>query len=161
MPSCFRKFKSQQLYLNYKFAPQTKLFACFAILKLMSQPIETIINELKTLTLIEATELVKQIEEVFNVDASPVAGAVMAGPTAEQDEKVEEKTTFDVQIDDVASDKRVAVLKVIRKLTSLGLADAKAFTSSLPKVLKEGVSKEEAETAKTTLEDAGATVTIN
>ena len=155
--------KQQDFDLNtsYKFVSHNKIFAGLAMLNIMSQPIETIITELKTLTLIEATDLVKQIEEVFNVDASPVSGAVMAGPSAEQDEKVEEKTTFDVQIDDVASDKRVAVLKVIRKLTSLGLADAKAFTSSLPKVLKEGVSKEEAETAKSTLEDAGATVTIN
>lgn len=127
----------------------------------MSQPIETIITELKSLTLIESTELVKQIEDVFDVDASPVSGAVMAAPEAGQSESVEEKTTFDVLVEEVASDKRVAVLKVIRKLTSLGLADAKAFTTSLPKALKEGVSKEEAEEAKTALEEAGAKVAIN
>ncbi|MCL4165748.1 UNVERIFIED_CONTAM: hypothetical protein GTU68_034156, partial [Idotea baltica] len=74
---------------------------------------------------------------------------------------VEEKTTFDVLVEDVAQDKRVAVLKVIRKLTSLGLADAKAFTTSLPKALKEGVSKDEADEAKEALEAAGAKVTIN
>ncbi len=76
-------------------------------------------------------------------------------------EAAEEKTTFDVVVEDLASDKRVAVLKVIRKLTSLGLAEAKEFTTSLPKTLKEGVSKEEAEEAKTALEEAGAKVTIN
>ena len=127
----------------------------------MSQQIESIINELKTLTLMQSTELVKQMEDVFEIDASPVSGAVMAGPNPEQVEKVEEKTTFDVQIDSVVAEKRVAVLKIIRKLTSLGLADAKAFTSELPKVLKEGIPKEEAENAKTALEEAGATVTIN
>ena len=109
----------------------------------------------------QSTELVKQMEDVFEIDASPVSGAVMAGPNPEQVEKVEEKTTFDVQIDSVVAEKRVAVLKIIRKLTSLGLADAKAFTSELPKVLKEGIPKEEAENAKTALEEAGATVTIN
>jgi large subunit ribosomal protein L7/L12 len=124
--------------------------------------VEQIIEQLKTLTLIESSELVKQIEETFGVDASaPTGGAVvMANPEAAGQEVAEEKTTFDVLVKAVASDKRVAVLKVIRKLTSLGLADAKEFTTSLPKALKEGVSKEEAETAKTDLEAAGATVEI-
>ena len=72
----------------------------------------------------------------------------------------EEKPTFDVIVKDVASDKRVAVVKVIRKLTSLGLADAKAFTTDLPKALKEGVSKEKADEAKTALEEAGAKVSL-
>ncbi len=123
--------------------------------------LDQIIEELKTLNLMDAADLVKQIEETFNVDASPVGGAFMPMASDEVTEKVEEKTTFDVTVDDVASDKRVAVLKIIRKLTSLGLADAKAFTTSLPKVLKEGVTKEEAEDAKTALEEAGAKVTIS
>lgn len=126
-------------------------------------PVEQIIEQLKTLTLIESSELVKQIEETFGVDAStPVGGSVMMAPGQDTagSEVAEEKTTFDVLVKDIASDKRVSVLKVIRKLTSLGLAEAKAFTTSLPKALKEGVSKEDAEEAKTGLEAAGATVEI-
>lgn len=130
----------------------------------MSSTVEQIIDQLKTLTLLEATELVAQIEEVFGVDASAPVGGMAVAPGADAAgaaEAVEEKTTFDVMVEDVASDKRVAVLKVIRKLTSLGLAEAKQFTISLPKALKEGIPKEEAEEAKTVLEAAGATVTIN
>lgn len=125
--------------------------------------VEQIIEQLKTLTLIESSELVKKIEETFNVSASaPVGGAVITGPGQEaaSQEVIEEKTTFDVLVKEIAADKRVAVLKVIRKLTSLGLAEAKEFTVSLPKVLKEGISKEEAEQAKKDLESAGATVDI-
>lgn len=128
----------------------------------MSKNVEQIIEQLKTLTLLESTELVSQIEEVFGVDASAPAGGMMVQSVETAgEEAVEEKTTFDVLVEDVAQDKRVAVLKVIRKLTSLGLADAKAFTTSLPKALKEGVSKEEADEAKEALEAAGAKVTIN
>ena len=128
----------------------------------MSKNVEQIIEQLKTLTLLESTELVSQIEEVFGVDTSaPTGGVVVANTETTSEEVVEEKTTFDVIVEDVSSDKRVAVLKVIRKLTSLGLADAKAFTTSLPKTLKEGVSKEEADEAKEALEAAGAKVTIN
>lgn len=125
--------------------------------------VEKIIEQLKTLTLIESSELVKQIEETFGVDASaPVGGGFIMGASQESasQEVIEEKTTFDVLVKDIASDKRVAVLKVIRKLTSLGLAEAKEFTVSLPKALKESVSKEEAEEAKKDLELAGATVEI-
>ena len=128
----------------------------------MSKNVEQIIEQLKTLTLLESTELVSQIEEVFGVDTSaPTGGVVVANTEITSEEVVEEKTTFDVIVEDVSSDKRVAVLKVIRKLTSLGLADAKAFTTALPKTLKEGVSKEEADEAKEALETAGAKVTIN
>jgi len=125
--------------------------------------VEQIIEQLKTLTLIESSELVKKIEETFGVDASaPVSGGVVMAASQENtvQEVVEEKTTFDVLVKDIASDKRVAVLKVIRKLTSLGLAEAKEFTVSLPKALKEGVSKDEAMEAKKDLELAGATVDI-
>ena len=126
-------------------------------------PVEQIIEQLKTLTLIESSELVKQIEETFGVDAStPVGAPVMMSPGQEAAglEVAEEKTTFDVLVKEIASDKRVSVLKVIRKFTSLGLAEAKAFTTTLPKALKEGVSKDEAEEAKTGLEAAGAIVEI-
>jgi large subunit ribosomal protein L7/L12 len=128
--------------------------------KLMSK-LESILNELKTLTLMDTADLVKQIEETFNVNATPVGSAMVPVASTEVAEKVEEKTTFDLTLEDVASDKRVAVLKIIRKLTSVGLAEAKAFTTSLPKVLKEGITKEEAEEAKTALEEAGAKVSIS
>jgi large subunit ribosomal protein L7/L12 len=127
----------------------------------MSKNVEQIIEQLKTLTLLESTELVSQIEEVFGVDASAPAGGMMVANIDAGEEVVEEKTTFDVIIEEVPQDKRVSVLKVIRKLTSLGLVDAKGFTTSLPKALKEGVSKEEADEAKESLEAAGAKITIN
>jgi large subunit ribosomal protein L7/L12 len=142
----------------------------FSILKIsnqenfMSTTTNEIIEKLKSITLLEAAELVSQIEETFGVDASaPVGGGFLAAAPdggANAKEVVEEKTTFDVIIEDVASDKRVAVLKVIRNLTSLGLKEAKEFTTSLPKAIKESVSKEEAETAKQQLEEAGATIKI-
>nr|AIT94171.1 ribosomal protein L12 [Marsupiomonas sp. NIES 1824] len=122
-----------------------------------------IIEKLKTLTLLEAAELVSQIEETFGVDASAPAGGgmvMMAGGGADGGAAAEEKTDFDVILEDVDSAKRVAVLKVIRSLTSLGLKEAKDLTSSLPKPIKEGVSKDEAEAAKKELEEAGGKVTI-
>ena len=99
----------------------------------------------------------------MGVDASAPTGG-FGGPSAavgETAEVAEEKTAFDVILEDVASDKRVAVLKVIRNLTSLGLKEAKEFTSSLPKAVKESVSKEEAEQAKQQLEEAGGKVKIS
>lgn len=132
----------------------------------MSQNTTEIIEKLKSLTLLEAAELVAQIEETFGVDASAsVGGAVMmapmggAGSEAAQ-EPVEEKTSFEVIIENVPEDKRVAVLKVIRALTSLGLREAKELTTGLPKTLKDSASKEEANDAKQKLEEAGATVKI-
>lgn len=130
----------------------------------MSVTTNEILEKLKTLTLLEAAELVSQIEETFGVDASaPVGGGMMvmaAGGGAASGAVAEEKTTFDVILESVAEDKRVAVLKVIRSLTSLGLKEAKDFTSSLPKAVKEGVSKEEADAAKKELEESGGKVTI-
>lgn len=130
----------------------------------MSTTTNEILEKLKTLTLLEAAELVAQIEETFGVDASaPVGGGVViasAGGAAGGPAATEEKTTFDVILESVAEDKRVAVLKVIRSLTNLGLKEAKDFTSSLPKAVKQGVSKEEAEAAKKELEESGGKVTI-
>nr|YP_009106269.1 ribosomal protein L12 [Interfilum terricola]AIT95114.1 ribosomal protein L12 [Interfilum terricola] len=130
----------------------------------MSTTTNEIIEKLKSITLLEAAELVSQIEETFGVDASAPTGAGFMVPVSDtssnQKEVIEEKTTFDVIIEDVASDKRVAVLKIIRNLTSLGLKEAKEFTTSLPKAIKESVSKEEAEIAKQQLEEAGAKVKI-
>ena len=129
----------------------------------MSTTTNEIIEKLKSITLLEAAELVSQIEETFGVDASASVGTGFlpaGGEGASGQEAAEEKTSFDIILEDVPSDKRVAVLKVIRNLTSLGLKEAKEFTTSLPKALKEGVSKEEADTAKQQLEEAGATVKI-
>jgi len=124
---------------------------------------QEIIDKLKTLTLLEAAELVKEIEETFGVDASAPAGGgmvMMAGGAGGDAAAAEEKTNFDVILEDVDAAKRVAVLKVIRSLTSLGLKEAKDLTASLPKPVKEGVSKDEAEAAKKELEEAGGKVTI-
>jgi large subunit ribosomal protein L7/L12 len=130
----------------------------------MSTTTNEIIEKLKSITLLEAAELVSQIEETFGVDANAFAGGFVSAPAdggGASVEAPEEKTTFDVILEDIASDKRVAVLKVIRNLTSLGLKEAKEFTSSLPKAVKEGVSKEEAETSKQQLEEAGGKVKIS
>jgi large subunit ribosomal protein L7/L12 len=130
----------------------------------MSVTTNEIIEKLKSITLLEAAELVKQIEETFGVDAStPIGGGfglAVSDSANITKETVEEKTSFDVIIDDVPADKRVAVLKIIRNLTSLGLKEAKELTTSLPKKVKESISKEEAETAKKQLEEAGAKITI-
>jgi large subunit ribosomal protein L7/L12 len=130
----------------------------------MSTTTDELIEKLKTITLFEASELVAQIEETFGVDASAPVGGFVAAPGAAGGggavEAAEEQTTFNVILEDVASDKRVAVLKVIRNLTQLGLKEAKEFTTSLPKAVKEGISKEEADEAKSQLEEAGGKVTI-
>ena len=129
----------------------------------MSQTTQEIIEKLKGITLFEATELVAEIENTFKVDASLTSsGAAPAGvPGAPGAQPEEEKTEFDVILEGIASDKRVAALKVIRNITSLGLKEAKDFTTSLPKAVKEAISKEEAETIKKQLEEVGGTVKIN
>jgi len=131
----------------------------------MSTTTNEIIEKLKSITLLEAAELVSQIEETFGVDASaPVGGGFMAvagaggGAAAEA---VEEKTTFDVIIEDVPADKRVPVLKIVRNLTSLDLKEAKEAITSLPKAIQQGISKDDAEAAKKQLEEAGAKVKIS
>lgn len=131
----------------------------------MSTTTNEILEKLKSITLLEAAELVAQIEETFGVDASaPVAGGFIAAPNdtgAGQKEVVEEQTTFDVILEDVPSDKRVPVLKIIRNLTALDLKEAKESITSLPKAIQQGVSREDAEAAKKQLEEAGAKVKIS
>jgi large subunit ribosomal protein L7/L12 len=131
----------------------------------MSTKTDEIIEQLKTITLLEAAELVAQIEETFGVDASAPTGGMMVaampgGAGGGAAEAAEEKTEFDVIIEDVPSAKRITVIKVVRNLTSLGLKEAKGLIESTPKAVREGVSKEEAEDAKKQLEEAGATVSI-
>nr|ASQ40374.1 ribosomal protein L7/12 [Cyanoptyche gloeocystis] len=128
----------------------------------MSSKTERILEQLKSLKLIDAVDLVKQIEETFGVDAStPVGGGVMMmAPSAASAEAVEEKTQFDLILDEVPADKKIAVLKVVRSITNLGLKEAKDLVESTPKAVKEGISKQEAEDAKKQLEQAGAKVTV-
>jgi large subunit ribosomal protein L7/L12 len=123
--------------------------------------IDQIVENLKELTLLEASELVKAIEETFDVDASAGAGGglVMAAPQAEA-EKVEEKTEFNVMLDAVPADKKIAVLKVVRTLTGLGLKEAKTLVESAPKLIQEALSKDAAEEAKKQIEDAGGEVSL-
>ena len=126
----------------------------------MSEKIDQIIEELKTLTLLEASELVTKIEETFGVDASASAGGtmVMAAPTAV--EEVEEKTEFNIMLEEVPADKKIAILKVVRTLTGLGLKEAKGVVESAPKQIQEGLGKDAAEDAKKQLEAAGAKVSL-
>ena len=130
----------------------------------MSTTTNEILEKLKSITLLEAAELVSQIEETFGVDASaPAGGMVMAMPGAgggEAAAAAEEKTTFDVVLDDVPADKRVPVLKIIRNLTSSDLKEAKEAITTLPNTIIKGVSKEDAEAAKAELEATGSKVTI-
>lgn len=133
----------------------------------MSTTTNEIIEKLKSITLLEAAELVTQIEETFGVDASApvVAGGFMAAPGGAAGggaaEAVEEKTTFDLVLEDVPADKRVPVLKIIRNLTNLDLKEAKESITSLPKAILQGVSKEDAEAGKKQLEEAGAKAKID
>jgi large subunit ribosomal protein L7/L12 len=128
----------------------------------MSAATDEILEKLKTLSLLEASELVSQIEEAFGVSAAaPVGGVMMAaGGGGGAAEEVEEKTEFDVVLDDVPGDKKIAILKAVRTLTGLGLKEAKTMVESAPVTVKESVAKEAAEEAKKALEDAGAKVTI-
>jgi len=130
----------------------------------MSAKTDEILEQLKTLTLLEASELVKQIEEAFGVSAAaPVGGMMMAAPAggaAAPAEEVEEKTEFDVILDEVPADKKIAVLKAVRELTGLGLKEAKDLVESTPKPIREGIAKEAAEEAKKAIEAAGGKVSI-
>ena len=119
---------------------------------------EELVAEIEKLTLLEAADLVHALEDKFGVSAAaPVA--VAAGPAAAAEEEVEEKTSFDVELTAFGSNK-IAVIKVVRSLTSLGLKEAKEAVESAPKVIIEGAKKDDAEDAKAKLEEAGAAVTL-
>ena len=126
----------------------------------MTTKVEDIIEQLKTLTLLEAADLVKQIETTFNVSASASVGAISIASPASVAQEVEEKTEFDLILEEVPADKKIAVLKVVRTLTGLGLKEAKDLVESTPKNIKEGASKDDVEAAKKQLEEAGAKVKI-
>jgi large subunit ribosomal protein L7/L12 len=129
----------------------------------MSAATDQILEQLKSLTLLEASELVKQIEEAFGVSAAAPAGGMMmmAAPgAAAPAEAVEEKTEFDAILESVPADKKIAVLKIVREITGLGLKEAKDLVEAAPKPVKEGVNKEAAEDIKKRIAEAGGTVTI-
>lgn len=129
----------------------------------MSAATDEILEKLKSLSLLEASELVTQIEEAFGVSAAaPVGGVVMAGPATAGPaaEEAEEQTEFDVVLEEVPSDKKIPILKVVRTMTGLGLKEAKDLVESAPKAIKEAVAKDAAEEAKKQLEEAGAKVSI-
>ena len=129
----------------------------------MNDKLTNIIEQLKTLTLLEAAELVKEIEQVFGVDTSVSVAAVAApagGGSAAPAAAAEEKTAFDITLSDVPADKKIAILKIVRNVTGLGLKESKDIVDNVPKVLKEGATKEEADAIKKELEAAGGKVTI-
>jgi len=127
----------------------------------MSEKIDQIVEELKTLTLLEASELVTKIEETFGVDASAaVGGGVIMAAAPAQVEEVEEKTEFNVMLDEVPADKKIAVLKVVRGLTGLGLKEAKELVESAPKQIKESLPKDAAEDVKSQIEAAGGKASL-
>ena len=118
--------------------------------------IENIIEELKSLTILELADLVKKVEEEFGVSAAPVAVAGAAAPAAAA---AEEKTEFDVVLKEAGA-KKLDVIKAVREITGLGLKDAKDLVEGAPKTVKEGATKESAEAIKKQLEDAGAVVEL-
>ena len=126
----------------------------------MSEKLTQIVEDLKTLTLLEASELVAQIEETFGVDASAAASGAVVMATSGGTEDVEEKTEFDVMLDEVPADKKIAVLKVVRGITGLGLKEAKELVESAPKLIQEGLTKDAAEDAKKQIETAGGKVSL-
>ena len=130
----------------------------------MSAVTDEILEKLKTLTLLEAAELVKQIEETFEVSAAAPAGGMMmmapgaAGAAAAEPE--EEKTEFDLVLEEVPADKKIAILKIVRELTGLGLKEAKDMVESAPKAIKEAMAKDAAEDAKKRIEEAGGKASV-
>jgi len=127
----------------------------------MSSKVDTLLEQLKGLTLLEASELVKKMEEAFGVSAAAAAPVVMAGgaPGAGAAPAAEEKTEFTVVLTEVGANK-INVIKAVREVTSLGLKEAKDLVDGAPKTVKDGVSKDEAATIKKKFEEAGAKVEV-
>ena len=121
-----------------------------------TEKITAILEEIKGLTILELSELVKAVEEEFGVSAAPVAAVAVAGAAAPA---AEEKTEFDVVLASFGA-KKLDVIKAVREITGLGLKDAKDLVEGAPKTVKEGATKDEAESIKKALEDAGATVEL-
>ena len=124
----------------------------------MSEKVTNLIEEVKSLTVLELSELVKALEEEFGVSAAAPAAVAVAAPAAAAP-AAEEKTEFDVILKAAGANK-IAVIKVVRELTGLGLKEAKALVDEAPKTVKEGASKDDAESIKTKLTEAGAEVEL-
>ena len=122
-----------------------------------SEKVTSIIEELKTLTVLELSELVKAVEEEFGVSAA--AAVAVAAPAGGEAAAAEEKTEFDVILAEVGTEK-IPVIKAVREITGLGLSEAKALVDGAPKTLKEAASKEDAEAIKAKLEGVGAKVEL-
>jgi large subunit ribosomal protein L7/L12 len=128
----------------------------------MASKVETILEEIKGLTLLEASDLVKKMEEAFGVSAAAAAPVMMAGGAAGAGAAggaAEEKTEFTIVLTEVGANK-INVIKAVREVTSLGLKEAKDLVDGAPKTVKEGINKDEAATIKKKFEDAGAKVDI-
>jgi len=125
----------------------------------MASKVETILEEIKGLTLLEASDLVKKMEEAFGVSAAAAAPVMVAGGAAGGAAPAEEKTEFAVVLTEVGANK-INVIKAVREVTSLGLKEAKDLVDGAPKTVKEGINKDEAATIKKKFEDAGAKVDI-
>ena len=127
----------------------------------MSEKIDQIIDDLKLLTLLEASELVKKIEETFGVDASASVGSgVVMAATAGNSQETEEKTEFDVLLEEVPADKKIPILKVVRNITGLGLKEAKELVESAPKAIQTDVARDVAEENKKQIETAGGKASL-
>jgi large subunit ribosomal protein L7/L12 len=125
----------------------------------MAGKVESILEEIKGLTLLEAADLVKKMEEAFGVSAAAAAPVMVAGGAAAGAAPVEEKTEFSVVLTEVGANK-INVIKAVREVTSLGLKEAKDLVDGAPKPIKEGVNKDEAAAIKKKFEDAGAKVEV-
>jgi large subunit ribosomal protein L7/L12 len=127
----------------------------------MSEKLEGIVGQIKELSLLEASQLVKMMEETFGVSAAAAATAAAPAASAAAAPAVEEKDEFDVILSGMADPaKKIGIIKVVREITALGLKEAKDLVEAAPKAVKEAVPKEEAETLKKKLTDAGATVEL-
>lgn len=124
----------------------------------MSDKMQNIISEVEKLTVLELAELVKAMEEKFGVSAAAPAMMMAAGPAAGA-APAEEKTEFDVELTEVGANK-INVIKAVKEVTGLGLADAKAIVDGAPKMVKTGVKKDEADTMKKKIEEAGGKATL-
>ncbi|HUU79999.1 MAG TPA: 50S ribosomal protein L7/L12 [Acidobacteriota bacterium] len=120
---------------------------------------EDVIEFISSMTVLELSEFIKELEEKFGVSAAAPVGIAAATPAAQAQEEAPEKTEFDVILTAVG-DKKIQVIKEVRAITGLGLKEAKAVVDEVPSPVKEGVTKEEAERIKSQLEEAGATVEI-
>lgn len=126
----------------------------------MNVKLDTIINQLKSLTLLEAADLVSAIEKTFGVDTSVATHAIAPTAVTIAPQIEEEKTTFNIVLTEVPADKKIAILKIVRNITGLGLKESKDIVDNVPKLVKEGVAKEEGESIKKELEAAGAKITL-